>query len=90
MRGGAAGMRAAVNKNKNNKVKRSNRQADQMKRYGLVENTNKEAPDPNLLKNYADPKVEEPAAYRPSSASNQNGHYDHHAEIYEAEMEMER
>ena len=36
-----------------------------MKRYGLVENSNNTTPDPNTLKHYKDPKVEEPLPYRP-------------------------
>ena len=91
---GSAGMRAAVKKS--NKSNLSKHQKD-MRRFGLVENQNKKAPDPGYLRQYRDPKVEEPERYRPSSAasvkSTQNSemnHYDHHDEIYQAKKEMER
>ena len=56
-----AGMRAAVKKDN---LKRQNRQQKEMQRLGLVENKNKKEPDPTKLRQFRDPKVQEPQEYR--------------------------
>ena len=87
MRMGAAGARQAANAEKKKQRVQSakNREARELQKYGLVENTQKkEDIDPTLLRKYKDSPIEEPESFSLNKDVTNDGFYDHHAEILAA------